>query len=546
MKKIIVLFMLFFIGIANIYALDAEVESIEIKEKSDSVVVEDISINNLKINSDIVFGDVGDYVKFAIKLKDTDYEINSVSDNNSSEYLKTSYSNDGSLIYLTINYAKEPSENLSLNDIDINVTYSGSSNDIVNPKTFDNRNYIVFGLILISLIGLVVSIKIKSKFIVGVSILFLFIPALLTAEESIKISIVLKSDNIKVFGSHETFNNSLSYINKQNSSEISVGDEVIINSEHFYVISSNEEKTLLLSKYNLLVGNVFNWNDGKFTLLKTFNSSDKGYMLQSRETNSQINLDTRLGKLTGVVPFSGINYWDNVACPSDGNGETVCESGTYGIIDDYSVNNASYDGNPYPYVYDSNKASTEPSLYCMSETNGDGGCYANNNDYTIAYYVENYLSKLKSDMGLPNTASARLLSIEEIKLLKDIILSYDVDVDTCIVSGTTYSMNKYEMEESAAKEAAKTICTGHSLNGITLRGMINSGEIELENYSILGIKNVKTFNTEVKNYEFWLGSAYDSTYIWSSSSIDEEYGYSYDRSKVPGVRPLLIVNTSDI
>ena len=76
--------------------------------------------------------------------------------------------------------------------------------------------------------------------------------------------------------------------------------------------------------------------------------------------------------------------------------------------------------------------------------------------------------------------------------------------------------------------------------------MINHGDIPSEYHESLGISNVQTFDTEIKNYEFWLGSVKDNTLVWASSSIDEEYGYSYDRAKVPGVRPVIVVNTSEL
>ena len=545
------LIFIFMFGLINVHALDFVVDSIDIKEKSDAVVVKDISIDNLNINSNIVFNDVGDYVKFVIKLKEDDneeYNIESITDNNDNEFIKTSYTNDNGLIYMTMRYEKEPEEQLSLNDIKINVLYDGDSNSdsekIINPKTFDSNSYIMLILILIALIGLIVSFKLRNKYMSIVAILFIFIPTILLAEQSFEINIIVKSENIKVIGIKENYTNSISYSNRQKDESISPGDEVVINSEHFYVLDSNQEKTTLLSKYNLLVGIAFDWNDAVFNYLKTFSEDDKGYLLQSRTTNSYIDLNTRLGKITGAVPFAGVNYWDNRPCPPDGHGEVACVDGSSELKDEYAINGATYEGSPYPYVYDSTKSSIGPEFTCL--TWGEKGCYANNNGYTIAYYVESYLSKLKRDMRLPNTASARLLSYEEAIALKNIVFGYDVDVEKCMVSGKEFAMTMYGFDEETSEEAVKAICVGSSLEGVTLRGMINAGEISSEYYEALGITNVIDFSKEIKDYEFWLGSAKDSTLIWSSSSIDEEYGYSYDRSKVPGVRPVIVVNTSDL
>ena len=53
---------------------------------------------------------------------------------------------------------------------------------------------------------------------------------------------------------------SITYVNRQNEGSITVGDEVAIDTEHFYVISSDSTNTVLLAKYNLLVGDVYNKN----------------------------------------------------------------------------------------------------------------------------------------------------------------------------------------------------------------------------------------------------------------------------------------------
>ena len=101
-------------------------------------------------------------------------------------------------------------------------------------------------------------------------------------------------------------NSSIAFINRANSNSISVGDEVAIDTEHFYVISSNSNETLLLAKYSLNT---------------TLNS-------QVQSGSTQMN-------------FTDTVYW------TDGSGH-----GT--LISPYNANGASHDGNPYPYVYDQN------------------------------------------------------------------------------------------------------------------------------------------------------------------------------------------------
>lgn len=120
--------------------------------------------------------------------------------------------------------------------------------------------------------------------------------------------------------------------NLQPGDEIKIGD-----TESFYVVSSDSTKTILMTKYCLgTSGN------------------------QVSDTTYQKN------------KFSESAYWDN-----------------NGLIAPYNENGASYTGNPYPYVYDTNS-----SIYNF--INGNDG----------------YVEKLKT-MGAPSTITGRLLKYEE-------------------------------------------------------------------------------------------------------------------------------------
>ena len=69
-------------------------------------------------------------------------------------------------------------------------------------------------------------------------------------------------------------------ITRQNEGQITPGDLVEIgDTEDFYVISSNQEKTVLLAKYNLLVGNES--HDQGSTVTPMNPSTTQGYGLQS-------------------------------------------------------------------------------------------------------------------------------------------------------------------------------------------------------------------------------------------------------------------------
>lgn len=160
---------------------------------------------------------------------------------------------------------------------------------------------------------------------------------------------------------------SITYVTRQTEGQITPGDVVKIGAnENFYVISTNSEKTVLLAKNNLLVGNeVEEW---EFAGQIPTNTS--GYGLQSDTATAYVDGE---GIYKGSIDFSQTSYWDN------GNV----------LISPYNANGASYDGNPYPYVYDNNSTIYE-------YINGQNG----------------YVNRLK-EMGAPSTITGRLLTYEE-------------------------------------------------------------------------------------------------------------------------------------
>lgn len=161
---------------------------------------------------------------------------------------------------------------------------------------------------------------------------------------------------------------SITYVTRQTEGQITPGDVIRIgDTENFYVISTNSEKTVLLAKNNLLVGNEVE----DYSVTGPIASNTPGYGLQSDTATAYV--DGTDGTYKGTIDFSQTNYWD------DGNG----------LISPYNVNGASYNGNPYPYVYDSNSTIYE-------YINGQSG----------------YVNRLKS-MGAPSTITGRLLTYEE-------------------------------------------------------------------------------------------------------------------------------------
>ena len=125
----------------------------------------------------------------------------------------------------------------------------------------------------------------------------------------------------------------------EGSSTLEVGDIVTWGTESFYVVNPDdgEGNVVLLAQYNL------DWED------------------TGLQDESVVTLE-----------FSDEPYWDPYGD---------------GLISPYNANGASYDGNLFPRVYDSNS-----NLY---------------------NYVEDYVQLLKDDMNAPSSVTGRLLYQEE-------------------------------------------------------------------------------------------------------------------------------------
>lgn len=218
------------------------------------------------------------------------------------------------------------------------------------------------------------------------------------------------------------------------------GDKVVIDgTENFYVLSSDNStngKTMLLAKYNLLVGNIYE----NYSLVGEIPSSTEGYNKQSSEAVGNMGSSYK-----GTVEFAPENtsngskgYWSN----STGSA----------IVSPYNKEGVSY-SSTLPYVYDSNSS--------------------------IYQYVERYKTILEE--AKVNIEEARLLSYEEANNMKN------------IKDGTT---------------------------SIVLDG----------------------------TKKYWLGSAsYDTyiKYVYSSGYSAYIDNFTYYYKDLAGVRPVIIVNTSE-
>ncbi|MBO4245805.1 MAG: BspA family leucine-rich repeat surface protein [Bacilli bacterium] len=178
-----------------------QITKIEVKDKSEGVVVNSVGLSEGQLQNDIIFSAKDDYIKYNITIKNTsndDYTIKSITDNNDSTNLEYTYEDLANIVVesktektfelqikyieettglyisnkpvsLTLTYEKKDgstgSETITNNDGTSSTTpasdLSEEDEDIVNPNTGDNINkYIIIGLL--SMVGLIISIT-KGK-----------------------------------------------------------------------------------------------------------------------------------------------------------------------------------------------------------------------------------------------------------------------------------------------------------------------------------------------------------------------------------------------
>lgn len=178
---------------------------------------------------------------------------------------------------------------------------------------------------------------------------------------------------------YEFVSGTLALTTDNGASGLTTGDLVTISKsgipdQDFYVVSSDASETVLLAKYNLLVGDVLEYDESEGAYLYGDSlTSESEYGLQSSSAKAMDDTEAWVG----IVPFSGAAYW-------------------------YDWNNSSMASGYYPNdVYDANYSSEAPSIdYSTGK--------ANENNYSIAYYVEQY----KNTLGINGVA--KLLTVEDL------------------------------------------------------------------------------------------------------------------------------------
>ena len=222
--------------------------------------------------------------------------------------------------------------------------------------------------------------------------------------------------------------NHITVVNRQTEGQLSVGDEIALGDEHFYIIDTNEETTTLFTKYNLYVGSVYRQNGGTGKI-KELTEEDEGY---GRQNISAKGFSADGGNRYGVVAFSTQNYWvSNNALNND-----------YGTVinNDNSVYNSNYSEAP---IYDETTKLTT------------------NNLYSIAYFVNNYENYLNNNsMVIKNSRLLTYNELNEIKTINSTIVfnstsywlgtvsSTNINEVYSVTSINTLYTNNYSLQEA--------------------------------------------------------------------------------------------------
>jgi len=90
--------------------------------------------------------------------------------------------------------------------------------------------------------------------------------------------------------------------------DLKAGDIVKIQSEEFYFLTYEGKNMVLLSRYNLKVGNVIVKENNSYKLSKTYGPNDPGFGRQSSEMVGYA-FNSSNSELRGVITFSNRNYW---------------------------------------------------------------------------------------------------------------------------------------------------------------------------------------------------------------------------------------------
>lgn len=495
MKKILLfIIMILTLGVTGVYALESNVTSISVKEKSSTIIVDEPTVTNNSINAKVTFKNVGDYVIFTLGLDiDTSlYTIESVTDNNQSEHIKTTYTVVDNKVEMKLEYESELTTSMDLDDIiiTINIKDKDGNSDIVviNPGTDDNiiKYITILGISTLTLTGLI--LLRKKKTIIGVILLIAIIPTMVIAEEKMNLSVSLEKDDIKV-GYDVVFNGGDGATGSTDTKLCYFGEPCTLPENNFekegkgfagWATSINGEIVFLDEEEveNLIAGGEYNlyavWSDiitypygkTKETVVTgdivTINDTEEFYVLKHDGDNLVLLAHYNL-KVGNIYNMSGTKSGEYTSSdPGYGRQSSDCKGYVLGVMKPRN-GTVAFSSEDY---WDEKVGTDYPGSYCVISS-GTNCAYVYDSNSNIYQYVNNYKTYLEN-IGV-NVLEARLMSLEE--------------------SSAFSNVNNMAWRETS----------------------------------------------------YWLGSAYPGSLIWSVGS-DNSIGYmNYNVESSSGVRPVIII-----
>ncbi len=242
LRRIVLLFVVFLslFGFSNATALEKNIviTDVAIKDKSETITVEEPALSNNDITSNITFNKTGDFATFELSLTNNEsekYKIESISDNNTNENIEIDYSfsedyiDAGGLSTVTIKLTYKNTlinvDKISIDDLTIKIYLVNEDGEggeiIINPATSDALPFYLV-ILAVALAGLVLLFKNKKNKAIKiggilVALAILFIPLATLAKE--KYEVQIKFTDIDIIGEFETYNIT---INPGNGDEILV------------------------------------------------------------------------------------------------------------------------------------------------------------------------------------------------------------------------------------------------------------------------------------------------------------------------------------
>ncbi len=559
MKKVIIPILTILLLLSFVYVVKADdsksmtISDFVLLEKTDGVQSTISEIDGLNITADISFNELNDYVKYEMILKNTsslDYTIASVNDDNSNDYITTTYELSDTdfkagkevSLYITMKYTKligTTREDIA-NAISVSLNYDNGETEAINinPQTNDNivKYFATLGMSLV-ILGIAIFKGRKHKLFKA-----LIIVALMTPTFGFAIATKI---NFKING-NITINRVINYypvVYMVNDEEYDSKEvEEFTNAENlnapnipgyefaYWMLEGtttaydfNSEVTgeiTLVAKYNLKKQTItYNLNGGTATNPTSYTIEDEivlvapqkvGYNFVgwtgSNGTTPEIDVTVAagtIGNLTYTANYEVI-YYDITYVLNEGSATNPTQ---YTVEDEITLNAPVRD----KYVFDgwtgSNGTTPETSVTISKGTTGDL-------NYTANFSKIKYDINIVAGIGIESVALSGWTNSGTSQMTKKLEDESELDLTTITV---TYKAGYSGINYSASNGGvAGNTLTVASENTIT----IDATELAAPTCTISGAAE------KVFNYEDTTVTAVNDTEYDSGVVVTYQFGYA--------------------